>query len=491
MLSILANLTPFSDHNQSPRNIYQCQMSKQTMGTPCHFYDNNSDNRLYRILTPQTPIIRPITYTQFMIDEYPQGFNAVVAVISYSGYDMEDAVIINKFSCERGFAYGCIYKNVLINLIETQKRTLDHSKLKFGLLEGCYHEFCHALDIDGLPIIGSFLKKGMPFYAYFNTFTMKQNIQYYQHEECWVEKVTVLGLMKRHRLTHGIESVSIKLRIPRNTTIGDKFASRHGQKGICSKLWPGENMPFSETGIMPDILFNPHGFPSRMTIGMIIEVMAGKSASVQGSISDSTAFHFSEDKPAFMEFSQELTKAGYNSFGIETMYSGLSGIEFEANIFLGPIYYQRLRHMVADKFQVRTTGPVNFVTHQPVHGRKRVGGMRFGEMERDCLLSHGTSFLLKDRLMNCSDKALTYACINCGSIVTSLYNSMIRNSVDIINLSNFNKKIKNGELYNKQEWICNICQEPGTLKLIALPFVFKLLIFEMASMKIKFTFRMR
>ena len=488
MLSILANLTPFSDHNQSPRNMYQCQMSKQSMGTPCHSFDINSDSRLYRILTPQTPIIRPVIYSNLNIDQYPQGFNAVVAVISFSGYDMEDAVILSKYSCDRGFAYGCVYKNILINLLECQKRTSELSMFKFGLLEGPNSDYYNTLDIDGLPAVGSFLRKGMPFYAYFNAFTLKQKIHYYQNEDCWIEKVTILGLMKKQLTSQGIQTVSIKLRIPRNTTIGDKFASRHGQKGICSKLWPGENMPFSEHGIIPDILFNPHGFPSRMTIGMIIEAMAGKAACAQGSISDSTAFNFSKEKPAYIEFSENLTNLGYNSYGIERMYSGLTGLEFEADIFIGPIYYQRLRHMVADKFQVRTTGPVNPVTHQPVHGRKRVGGMRFGEMERDCLLSHGTSFLLKDRLLNCSDKALSYACVTCGSIVTTLYNSVLKQSLDIIDLERYDGELENVNLSNNHEWICSICADRGSIKLFAIPFVFRLLIFEMASMKIKFSF---
>ena len=489
MLSILANLIPFSDHNQSPRNIYQCQMSKQSMGTPCHSFNYNSDIVLYRIITPQIPIITPSIYSKLMINQYPQGLNAIVAVISYSGYDMEDAVIINKYSCERGFAYGCIYKNIQINLLDRQKRYVPHSNFIFGLLDDSYPEFCHTLDNDGLPIIGSFLKKGMPFYAYFNTLTMKQIIQYYQHEECWVEKVSVLGIIKRDFSTSGIQNVSIKLRIPRNTTIGDKFASRHGQKGICSKLWPCENMPFSETGITPDILFNPHGFPSRMTIGMIIEIMAGKSVSIQGPLFDSTAFHFSKDKPAFIEIIEKLKKTGYNSFGLERMYSGLSGLVFEAEIFIGPIYYQRLRHMVADKYQVRTTGPINPLTHQPVHGRKRLGGMRFGEMERDCLLSHGTSFLLKDRLMNCSDKALLYACVKCGSVITSLYDNTLRNPVYMIDFTKYFEKYKIDKLFTTHYWKCSICQDPGTLKLFAIPFVFRLLIIEMASMKIRVTFR--
>ncbi|EDO30235.1 predicted protein, partial [Nematostella vectensis] len=173
-----------------------------------------------------------------------------------------------------------------------------------------------------------------------------------------------------------LSKACIKLRIQRNPIIGDKFSSRHGQKGICSQKWPVKNMPFSESGT-PDIIFNPHGFPSRMTIGMMIESMAGKSAALNGHVYDATPFTFSEDDSAIDYFGKLLVKSGYDYFGTERLYSGIDGREFEADIFMGVVYYQRLRHMVADKFQVRTTGPIDALTHQPVQGRKRQGGIRF------------------------------------------------------------------------------------------------------------------
>ncbi|KAI6658654.1 DNA-directed RNA polymerase I subunit RPA2 [Oopsacas minuta] len=492
MLSVLATFTPFSDHNQSPRNMYQCQMSKQTMGTPCHAFDTCSDNRIYRIFSPQSPVIRPSSYFQHSMDDYAQGLNSVVAVISYTGYDMEDAMIINKCSIERGFGHGCVYKNYKIDLTAAQRRTSDRSHLQFGTVGGVSSEVSRFLDPDGLPIIGSLLMKGMPFYAYYDIFSLKQVVQFYQHEEGWVEKVSLMGPTKRvFSIQAGFQNVCIKVRISRNVTIGDKFANRHGQKGICSKLWPTENMPFTETGITPDILFNPHGFPSRMTIGMTIELLAGKAACINGCKYDSTAFRFSSQTPAHLSFSEELFRAGYNYFGTERMYSGLSGYEFESDIFLGPIYYQRLRHMVSDKFQVRTTGSVNPVTHQPVQGRKRAGGMRFGEMERDCLLSHGASFLLKDRLLNCSDKAYFYVCLQCGNLISSMYNHLRIYFEDspIYTYHLLHIDLDNYSSNYKYDWLCNVCGEFGYSKLVVLPFVFRLLIFEMASMRIKLSLK--
>lgn len=190
----------------------------------------------------------------------------------------------------------------------------------------------------------------------------------------------------------------------RNPSVGDKFASRAGQKGILSQKWPAEDLPFSETGLIPDIVFNPHGFPSRMTIAMMIETMAGKSSSLHGLVHDATPFRFNEKNTAIDHFGQLLTAGGYNYYGTERLYSGVDGRELTADIFMGVVHYQRLRHMVSDKWQVRSTGPIDNLTHQPVKGRKRGGGVRFGEMERDALIAHGASFLLQDRLLHCSDK---------------------------------------------------------------------------------------
>ncbi|KHJ76952.1 DNA-directed RNA polymerase, beta subunit [Oesophagostomum dentatum] len=193
-------------------------------------------------------------------------------------------------------------------------------------------------------------------------------------------------------------------------------------------------MPFSESGMVPDIIFNPHGFPSRMTIGMMIESMAGKAAAMHGEVYDASPFVFNEKRTAIDHFGELLARAGYNYLGNETFYSGVDGRQMEVQIFFGIVYYQRLRHMIADKFQVcpvntaaiddsltvRATGPIDPITHQPVKGRKKGGGIRFGEMERDAIIAHGTAFVLQDRLLNCSDRDVAYACRRCGSLLSVL-----------------------------------------------------------------------
>ncbi|KAG1892133.1 hypothetical protein F4604DRAFT_1966241 [Suillus subluteus] len=430
-LSILANLTPFSDFNQSPRNIYQCQMGKQTMGTPSTALQHRTDNKLYRLQTGQTPIVRPHLHNTYAMDSFPNGTNAVVAVISYTGYDMEDAMILNKSAHERGFGYGTVYKSQIIDLKEMRgaAKSSTSPTLHFGLghdvrtAEGDgQHTCCHFLDKDGLPFIGTKLDSGDPIAAYIDDTTGRTRfVKYKGDEQGIVDEVRMLG---GDAGDTELQKLHVTFRITRSPVIGDKFSSRHGQKGVCSQKWPTVDMPFSESGMQPDVIINPHAFPSRMTIGMLVESMAGKAGAMHGLAQDATPFQFSEEDRAIDYFGEQLLAAGYNYYGNEPMYSGITGQEFAADIYIGVVYYQRLRHMVLDKFQVRTTGPVDPVTRQPVKGRKRAGGIRFGEMERDALIAHGTSFLLQDRLMNCSDYSTAWVCRTCGSLISLGYDDI-------------------------------------------------------------------
>lgn len=418
ILSILANLTPFSDFNQSPRNMYQCQMGKQTMGTPGVALCHRSDNKLYRLQTGQTPIVKANLYDEYGMDNFPNGTNAVVAVISYTGYDMDDAMIINKSADERGFAYGTMYKVEKVNLSMNRSRG-DPITQHFGFgTDEWPKEWLDKLDDDGLPLIGTYVEEGDPICAYFDDTLNKTKIKtYHSSEPAYIEEVKLIG--DESSKFQELQAITIKYRIRRTPQIGDKFSSRHGQKGVCSRKWPTIDMPFSETGIQPDVIINPHAFPSRMTIGMFVESLAGKAGALHGIAQDSTPWTFSESDTPADYFGDQLLKAGYNYHGNEPMYSGATGEELRADIYIGVVYYQRLRHMVNDKFQVRSTGPVNSLTMQPVKGRKRHGGIRVGEMERDALIGHGTSFLLQDRLLNCSDYTQTSVCRDCGAILTT------------------------------------------------------------------------
>ncbi|QUC22478.1 uncharacterized protein UV8b_06719 [Ustilaginoidea virens] len=429
MLSILANMTPFSDFNQSPRNMYQCQMGKQTMGTPGAATRYRTDNKSYRLQTGQTPIVRAPLHNTYGFDNFPNGMNAVVAVISYTGYDMDDAMILNKAAHERGFGHGTIYKTKKISLKDDSRVRATKSVTKaFGFAP---HSFVSAqyqgmLDDDGLPHVGRLIQEGDVICAW-HTVTPDYNgnlvnldgITHYEKykdaETGFVEEVRLIGAESGNE---PLQTISVKFRVPRSPVIGDKFSSRHGQKGVASQKWPAVDMPFSESGIQPDVIINPHAFPSRMTIGMFVESLAGKAGALHGLAQDSTPFKFDEDKTAADYFGHQLMKAGYNYHGNEPMYSGITGQELGADIYIGVVYYQRLRHMVNDKYQVRTTGPVVPTTGQPIKGRKRGGGIRVGEMERDALIAHGTAFLLQDRLLNCSDHSKSWICRRCGSFLS-------------------------------------------------------------------------
>jgi len=439
ILSIVANQTPFSDFNQSPRNMYQCQMSKQTMGTPGTSIRYRTDNKTYRLQTGQTPIVRPPSYNEYGLDNFPNGMNAIVAVISYTGYDMDDAMILNKSAHERGFGHGTIYKTKIIRLDENErnnrartKSTRNITKL-FGFAPNSFISSStrSKLDTDGLPYIGAQINEGDPLCASHNVtydaaksttspFVNRDGVntlhRYKDQETAYVEEVRLIGSESG---AEPCQSLSIKLRIPRSPIIGDKFSSRHGQKGVCSQKWPAIDMPFSESGIMPDIIINPHAFPSRMTIGMFVESLAGKAGALHGLAQDSSPWRFSEQDTAGDYFGEQLRMAGYNYHGNEPMYSGITGCEFAADIYQGVVFYQRLRHMVNDKFQVRTTGPVTPLTGQPIKGRAKGGGIRVGEMERDALLAHGCAFLLQDRLMGCSDYRREWICKGCGSFLST------------------------------------------------------------------------
>lgn len=438
-LSIIASMTPFSDMNQSPRNMYQCQMGKQTMGTPIHNLYGRTDNKMYKLHNPQCPLVRTNIHTDYKMDEYPNGTNAVVAVISYTGYDMEDAMILNKSSYERGFGHASVYKSKIVDLeVEGKHTGKSGDSLKFSnpivvkkSRDGSGRstaEFKYPqLDADGLPRVGESVKQDDVLYCIVNPEDENDTItgKHKEIEPATIQSVRLLGPNPADPVEKKYEAckrVALTLRVNRNPVIGDKFSSRHGQKGVMSVLYPQIDMPFTESGLTPDVIINPHAFPSRMTIGMLIESMAGKAGAMHGHFQNGTPFRFHETEGdgqlAVDYFGQQLQNAGYSYYGSEPIYSGHSGQLLQADLYIGVVYYQRLRHMVSDKSQVRATGQVNQLTRQPIKGRKKGGGIRLGEMERDALLSHGAAFCLHDRLFNCSDRHVAYVCRRCGDLLS-------------------------------------------------------------------------
>lgn len=277
--------------------------------------------------------------------------------------------------------------------------------------------------------------------------------------------------------SNNTEKICIKLRFDRRPVIGDKFSSRHGQKGVLSMLWPKIDMPFTETGMTPDIIINPNAFPSRMTIGMLIESMAAKSAALEGKPVKYQGFEPYENDNVIDYFGKKLLDEGFNYYGNETMYSGVHGTQLKVDIFIGLVYYQRLRHMVNDKSQARSTGPVDILTQQPLKGRKKGGGIRMGEMERDAMLAHGLSQIVNERLYRSSDKSEAYICNKCGSML-SCFKKMV--------------KISGASLQEvfQESTLCKACGNTDC-SLVGVPYVMKYLINELAAMNIKIKFKLK
>ncbi|KAI4382946.1 hypothetical protein MLD38_008837 [Melastoma candidum] len=484
ILSVVANLTPWSDHNQSPRNMYQCQMAKQTMAFSTQAIHFRADQKLYHLQTPQTPIVRTKAYTKFCIDEHPTGTNAIVAVLAYTGYDMEDAMILNKSSVERGMFHGQIYETETIDLSDT--------KGKFGQGNGIFrrsntNKSARAcVDSDGLPYVGQILRPKDPYYSIYD----EVNFKTHEGTVKGSETVIVDYVSVDTKTKKPFQKANIRLRHPRNPIIGDKFSSRHGQKGVCSQLWPDIDMPFSGvTGMRPDLIINPHAFPSRMTIAMLLESIAAKAGSLDGEFVDATPFASSvkkddedesESESIVDQIGDKLRRRGFNYLGVEMLYSGVYGTELTCEIFVGPVYYQRLRHMVSDKFQVRSTGRRDQVTHQPIKGRKQGGGIRFGEMERDSMLAHGAAYLLHDRLDTCSDKHIADVCSICGSILAAEFiqpqSRTVVGQIAKLPTTGAPRKVS-----------CLVCKTSKGMETVVMPYVFRYLAAELAAMNIQMT----
>lgn len=387
ILGYVAGLVPFPHHNQSPRNTYQCAMGKQAVGHIATNVKKRFDSSILQLNYTHRPIAASKTLDIIRYNQIPSGFNAMIAVMSFSGYDIEDAIILNQGSVDRGMARVEVYKTSTVVL------------KKFG--NGQTERLVGAGIVSpGTPVCdGTVIVDKMSPMA--NSLTSCRH----KGHPAYVDKAMI---------TKSEDEVIIKVvtRESRVPEIGDKFSSRHGQKGVVGLVVPQIDMPFNEHGLNPDIIMNPHGFPSRMTIGKMIELVSGKAAVMEGEYADATSFKDNE----VQEVCETLVRHGYSYSGKDIFTSGTTGEQFEAYIFYGPVFYQRLKHMVADKMHCRARGPRAILTRQPTEGRSNDGGLRLGEMERDCLIGYGASGLLNERLMLSSDVFEAFVCKDCGII---------------------------------------------------------------------------
>jgi len=389
ILGICASIIPFPDHNQSPRNVYQSAMGKQAMGIFLTNYQLRMDTMANILYYPQKPLCttRAMEYMHFR--ELPAGQNAIVAIACYSGYNQEDSLIMNQHSIDRGLFRSFYYRSYMereetIGGVNQSILEKPSRETTIKMRQSSYEK----LDDDGLCPPGTRVTEGdiivgkttalPPDAVEFGARTERHE----KRDASMAMKTNETGLVDQVMLTEdekGERMVKVRIRSTRVPQMGDKFASRHGQKGTVGITYRGEDMPFTAQGIIPDLVINPHAIPSRMTIGHLVECLLSKVGSILGDEGDATPF----TDVTVEGISQALYKCGYQQRGFEVMYNGMTGRKLQANIFLGPTYYQRLKHMVDDKIHARARGPVQILTRQPVEGRSRDGGLRFGEMERD------------------------------------------------------------------------------------------------------------
>jgi len=461
-----ASIIPYPEHNQSPRNTYESAMAKQSLGFSTPMMNTSTYVRQHSMLYPQTPIVTTRAMGLLGLEKRPAGQNCVVAVLPFDGYNIEDAIVLSKSSVERGLGRTFFYRIYESESKQYPGGMRDNFEIPNAddNLRGYKGEKSYRLlEDDGIIASESRVSGGDILIGktspprFMEEFRELESRGPYRRDTSIGVRPSEVGVVDTIVLTQANEGgkmFKVRIRDMRPPEIGDKFASRHGQKGVVGILAKAEDLPYTADGISPDVLINPHAFPSRMTVGMMMESITGKAAALRGSKFDGSAFVGEK----LDQVKDTMKAAGFKYSGKEIMYDGRTGKPLPVEVFIGVVYYQKLHHMVADKIHARSRGQVQMLTKQPTEGRARGGGLRFGEMERDCIIAYGASMILKDRLLDESDKADIFVCERCGLVA---YHDV-----------------------KQRRYVCRVCGDKGKISSVSVAYAFKLLLQEMQSLNI-------
>jgi len=422
--------------------VSNCAMGKQALGAYNSNHQLRFDTTVKMLAFPGRPLFETQMNSLIGLNEMPAGETVICAIMTYGGYNQEDAIIFNKASIERGLFTIVVYRSY-----KSMQKDVGDNMVLFNKPQPKKGEDPHIydhLDDNGIVKVGSVVKAGDIIIGKVMINRVTKQTQY-AHTRVPIGEEGIVDRVLVTTNANNVKVAKVKIRKVRFPIIGDKFASRHAQKATIGMILPEEDMPFTQSGMRPDVIINPHCIPSRMTIAKLIEIVASKVAALRGERVNASAFNnFDIDT-----FKRNLVQYGFNEFGNEVMYNGMTGKPFQTQIFIGPCYYQALRHHVLDKIQFRSRGAIKAVSHQPTGGRQRGGGLRFGEMERDALISHGAARVLQERLCISSDAYRTVYCKTCGTIAIA----------DVVN----------------RQTTCRLCKDKADFGLITIPYAFKVL----------------
>ncbi len=420
ILGLSASFIPYPEFNRGDRVNYGAKMIGQSIGLFISNYLSRTDTKSNVLVYPQVPLVQTYFHKVMNYDRHPSGSNIIIALACFEGYNMEDAIVINASSIQRGLFWSFMFRTYEAE----QKRYMGGQEDIIGIpqpgVRGYAGEEAYKhLPEDGIVNPETIVNSDDVLIGRISPLrflgTMDQFITGIEN----IRETSVRlrhgdkGIVDRVFITETVEGtklVKVVVRDLKVPEIGDKFASRHGQKGVIGLIVPQEDMPFTEDGIVPDIIFNPHSIPSRMTMGQLLEILAGKVSAIKGEQILSPPFNPFSEK----DIRSLLQQYGFKNDGREVMYDGRTGKKFEAEIFIGSCFYQKLDHLVSNKIHARSRGPVTLLTKQPTEGRSKEGGLRLGEMEKDCLIAHGAALALKERFD--SDKTPVPVCTNCGMV---------------------------------------------------------------------------